>query len=151
MPSQARLGMLEELRDVAASMDGARSITHAHICEAIACISPPDAATAAVFCALMGNIALNAGSAGCTVIQASGAIPVMLDCFRTWPDDKAVTQACTLALHYFQIFLPSSCGAMLTKAILEIPGCQSLLREMEPRFSEYLLDSDTPLSKAAPV
>jgi hypothetical protein len=127
VPTQARLGKLEELRDRAASTDGARSITHAHISKAIACVSPPDAATAAVFCDFMASMAWYAGGSGCTTILEAGAIPVIFDCLRSWPDDKMVVKQSCDALAK----LLRNISAAVKQAMRDVPDCEALLREAQ--------------------
>ncbi len=117
------------MRDISSSEAGALSMTQAHVIEAIACLSPPNAATAAAFCELMHNIVVNAGSSGCTTIHHAGAISVIFGCLRSWLDENEVVQWSCRALS--SLVLHSFGGTDVKQAMRDVPDYEELLKTVE--------------------
>jgi hypothetical protein len=104
------------------SEDG--SMTVADISEAINCVLLVNAASSAMFCELIYNIVNNPSSSSHALIQEAGAIPIVLACLRSWPEDELVVHRSCDAL-----FNLVRCGSADTKqAIRDVPDCEALLK-----------------------
>jgi hypothetical protein len=114
-------------------------MTHAHVIEAIACVSPPDAATAAVFCEFIGNLAGLGGSPGRAVLHEAGAIPIVFDCLRSWPTSKEVVSKCCSALHSLALFG----GTDMKQAMRDVPDCEALLKAAQASELEKKSDGSS--------
>ena len=99
-------------------------MTHAHVIEAIACVSPPDAATAAVFCQFIEYTSLFGGLPGRAVIHEAGAIPIVFDCLRSWPTNKEVVSKSCNALDS----LLGEASTDMKQAMRDVPDCEALLK-----------------------
>jgi hypothetical protein len=64
------------------------------------------------------------GASGCTTILEAGAIPVIFDCLRSWPDDSMVV------MHSCETFIRLPCrrSAAMKQAMRDVPDCEALLR-----------------------
>ena len=97
---QAKRPMLAALIVRSCSEEGAAAITAEDIAAAILCTLPPRPDTAEMFSAFIWNVAADAGPAGCHVVKAAGAIPVLLQALRLWPTEDKVVHATTRALFW---------------------------------------------------
>ncbi len=140
---QAKLWKLEDLRIASSSESGACGITSAHISEAIACMSPPCAATAEQFTGFMWNLAVFAKGPGCATIFEAPAIPVIFDCLRAWPHEERIVRNSCGAIYS----LAAYGNAAIQQALRDVPDCEALLRAArESGYDVYNDDSKAALA-----
>lgn len=123
---QAKRPMLAELIVRSCSEEGAAAITLEDVAGAIPCTLPPQPDTAEMFSAFIWNVAADAGPAGCDVVNAGGAIPVLLEALRRWPTEDKVVHTTTRALFWLCHYGSSS----VRSAVLDVPDSVSLLQNV---------------------
>ena len=123
---QSKLAKLQQYCDRLGNIGdsaAARAITVADVIDVIACIMLKDKHTAEKFCYFMWSIAYYAESPGCDVILQAGGIPVLFDCLRSWPRERAVVWHACGALYRIAVF-----GSEIVKsAMRSVPDCEALL------------------------
>ena len=100
------------------------SMSSAQISEAIACVSPPNAATAAVFSKIMFWLVCTDCPIGCPLVVSSGALPILFECLRSWPADQKTMNAACLALHWLVV----DGSVDVKQAVRDVPDCEQQLR-----------------------
>ncbi len=120
---QRELARLQQYCDRTTSAAAARAITVADVIDSIACIMLKDKRTAQKFCIFMMCIALYAESSGCDVILEAGGIPVLFDCWRSWPREKDVVYCACDASRW----LACKGSETVKSAMRSVPDCEALL------------------------
>ena len=122
--AQARFEGLDTLVKRSRGVRGACDVTKADIEAGIAFARPPNRDTAEQFCSFIFNITAWAETAGCSTIADAGAIPVVFDIVRRWPDDADVLKvACGVVYN-----LAHYGSSAVIESIHSVSDCESLLR-----------------------
>jgi hypothetical protein len=121
------LTSLQALLDLVSSEDGAQSVTLPHLNTVIMCAVPLSSASASLLCKSVYYIVYYGGSYGYALAHDAGAIPIMFDCLRGWPDSaEIVWNACALLGLVTSDENPSR-GVILEAIHDAVPDFESLL------------------------